>query len=265
MKTLAFLAFSAVATAAMATGPSFHTFSGISISGTSSQTISVNGGLVKNTANDHTYANQNIASNKGAVDIQGNSTQSSTLRGATVTNEAVHNGDVAVQNLASNVGNVVVDRSVSFFPYTIKVGNSTQTANVTNSSVTNKASGDEGCRDFDCRDAALAYQNVSSNMGDINISGTSNQTTNISGGSTLRNKADGAQTVAVQNVASNYGSVNISGSSTQTASISSHAVVANLALGTKAHAVQNLASNDSCDPPPVVCVGPACGPYAGDK
>ena len=77
----------------------------------------------------------------------------------------------------------------------------------------------------------------------------------------VKNKADGPQTQAVQNLSSNYGNVSIAGASTQTTWVTNGAVIANLAKGRAAHAVQNIASNDSCDPPPTVCVGVACGPY----
>lgn len=258
MKSLAFFALTAVATAAMATGNA--PMGVITISGTSAQTVTVNGGNVKNTANDYTYANQNIASNKGGITISGKSMQTSSLQNSDVTNEAKLNGDVAVQNLASNVGNVKVEGPYKASP--IVKGSSSQTANVTDSTVRNVAKGEESCFGFNCRDAALAYQNLSSNMGDITISGSSVQRTNVSGDSLVSNKADGPQTVAVQNVASNYGTVTISGSSSQVAAIGGGAVVANLARGRNALAAQNLASNDSCMPPPPVCVGPACGPYA---
>ncbi|MEZ5608455.1 MAG: hypothetical protein R3E52_15400 [Burkholderiaceae bacterium] len=170
------------------------------------------------------------------------------------------NGDVAVQNLASNVGTVNVSGPY-VGPY-VK-GSSKQTANVGGgATVSNLAEGLQGCRGSDCKDAALAYQNLASNMGDINISGSSTQTVGVGGGSSLTNEANGAKTAAVQNVASNYGTVNISGTSTQVAYITGGSTVANLATGRLAHAVQNLASNDSCLPPPPICVGPACGPYA---
>jgi hypothetical protein len=188
-----------------------------------------------------------------------------------VTNTAKNEGDVAVQNLASNAGNVSVgtDGSASRGSGhggggsgpSVK-GSSTQTANVVGSSVINLADGDAGCRGFDCRDAALAYQNLASNMGTIAITGTSEQTVGVSGNSTVKNHADGPQTVAVQNLSSNYGDVAISGKSTQTTWVAANAFVGNFALGRAAHAYQNLASNDSCDPPPPVCVGPACGPYS---
>lgn len=251
MKSLAFLALSAVATAAMATGPT----PALTISGSSTQVASVNGGLLKNTAQSAAYANQNIASNKGGVEIKGSSEQIATLTSATVTNDAKSAGDVAVQNLASNVGDVTVDKSQWV------TGKSKQTVTITGASMTNEANSSSGCYGSDCRDAALAYQNASSNMGDITISGTSTQDVNVRDTSSVSNKAIGQNTVAVQNLSSNYGKVNISGTSSQTTSISNHAVVANLANGSRAVAIQNIASNDSCDPPPAVCVGPACGPY----
>ena len=257
MKSIAFFALTLVATAAMAAGSSG--VSTITISGTSSQTASVNGGNVSNTAQSKAYANQNIASNKGAAEIKGTSTQSSTLDQAKVTNDAKSAGDVAVQSLASNVGHVTVDKSVSVN------GTSTQVANVLGGATLKNEANSTGnsCSGPDCRDGALAFQNGASNMGDISILGTSSQTLSISGSNTVvSNTARGANTVAVQNMSSNYGKVNIAGSSTQSTSISNGALVANLANGALAHAYQNIASNDSCDPPPVVCVGPACGPYA---
>ena len=76
------------------------------------------------------------------------------------------------------------------------------------------------------------------------------------------NLAEGGGAVAVQNMSSNYGTVTISGASTQTTWIAGGSSVGNFANGTNAAAYQNLASNDSCEPPPTVCVGPACGPFA---
>ena len=253
MKSIAFFALSLVATAAMATGSAG--VSTITISGTSNQTASVNGGSVNNTAQSKAYANQNIASNKGGVSIGGTSNQSSTLEGARVSNEAKSAGDVAVQNLASNVGHVGI---------TAMNGNSTQVANVTQATLKNSAdSTSNNCSGPDCKDGALAYQNAASNMGEVTVSGKSDQGVYISGSSTsVSNTAKGANTVAVQNMSSNYGKVMVTGNSTQKTYISNGALLANLATGSYAHAYQNLASNDSCDPPQFVCVGPACGPYA---
>ncbi|MBS0405188.1 MAG: hypothetical protein JSS17_02340 [Proteobacteria bacterium] len=260
MKSLALFALSAISTAAMAVTPAPS--SGISIVGTSAQTVSVSGGHVKNDATSYSFANQNIASNKGHVTVLGSSTQSSSLDNANVTNMAKHAGDVAMQNLASNVGSVSVDGVLQLIPPKWIAGKSEQTADVKNSTVSNEANGSQGCNGNDCRDAALAYQNLASNMGNIDIDGTSKQTVGVSGDSAVKNKADGPQTQAVQNLSSNYGKVSIAGTSTQTTWVSAGAVIANLAHGRAAHAVQNIASNDSCDPPPTVCVGVSCGPYA---
>ena len=256
MKSIAFFALSLVATAAMAASPSG--VGSISITGNSNQTASVNGGSLTNTAQTRAYANQNVASNKGSITIRGNSTQGSILEQAKVSNEAKSAGGAAVQNLASNVGNVGVDASANI------TGTSKQTANIVQASLKNLAdSSGSGCTGPDCADAALAYQNGASNMGDVTISGHSEQTLGISGSTTsVSNAAQGTRAVAVQNMSSNYGKVTVAGNSTQITSIAGGATVANLAKGTLAHAYQNLASNDSCDPPPVVCVGPACGPYA---
>lgn len=254
MKSLAILALSAVATAAMATGPTGPTH--LSISGTSTQIASVNGGYLKNTAQASAYANQNVASNKGGSDIEGTSKQTAILKNAHVSNEAKSAGDVAVQNLASNVGDVTVEGNKYFW---VK-GKSEQEVNVTNASLTNEANSSSGCYGSNCKDTAIAYQNAASNMGDITISGTSNQYVSITDANTnVSNKALGKNTVAVQNMSSNYGKVDISGSSSQSTFIAAGATVANLATGTNAVAYQNIASNDSCDPPPAVCVGPSCG------
>ena len=260
MKSLAFFALSAIGTAALALQPT-PSSSSISISGTSNQTASVNGGTLRNEAHSSAYANQNVASNKGGVEIKGSSTQTATLENATVTNDARSGGDVAVQNLASNVGTVTVNRVAGTLWTPAVNGSSTQTANVTNATVRNLAESN-GCFGGSCEDAALAYQNVSSNMGNITVGGTSVQSTSISGfGTMVENKADGNKAAAVQNMSSNYGNVNISGYSNQSTTVGNGAHVLNLALGNSAHAVQNIASNDSCEPPPAVCVGPACGPY----
>ena len=254
MKSLAILALSAIATAAMAAGQTGPTT--LSISGSSTQIASVNGGYLKNTANSKTYANQNVSSNKGGAQIEGTSKQTTILTNAHVSNEAKSAGDVAVQNLASNVGDVTVEQSKHFW---VK-GKSEQEVHVTNASLTNEANSSSGCYGSDCKDTAIAYQNAASNMGDITISGTSSQFVSITDGNTnVSNKALGRNTVAVQNMSSNYGKVDISGSSSQSTYIAGGATVANLATGANAVAYQNIASNDSCDPPPAVCVGPTCG------
>lgn len=266
MKTLAIFALSTIATAAFAAevvGPS----STITISGNSTQVAHVNGGYATNIANAKTYANQNVASNKGNVDISGTSAQTAMLYNSHVTNEAKSAGDVAVQNLASNVGHVDVSKAQQGpskgnekgFPNGHSIqGNSEQFVNMNGGSMVNEANSTNGCYGDNCKDTAIAYQNAASNMGDISITGTSKQAVSILGG-TASNKALGKNTVAVQNLSSNYGQIEISGTSIQSTVLSNGAVLANLAKGEYARAYQNFATNDSCDPPPTVCVGPACG------
>ncbi|MFV0679615.1 hypothetical protein [Ottowia sp.] len=257
MKSLAFFALSAIATAAMATGPA--PAAKLTISGISTQLATVNGGSnVTNTANSYTYANQNIASNKGSVDIKGKSEQSAVITDSQVTNTAVNKGDVAVQNVASNAGEVSVEKPSGFFAIG---GKSEQEATIKGSSLINEADGSSACGGWNCDDAALAYQNAASNFGNVTIAGTSKQSFTMNGNSVAENKALGAKTVAVQNMSSNYGDVAIAGYSSQATVIAGNSRVGNYAFGEAAHAYQNLASNDSCDPPPPVCVGPACGPY----
>lgn len=263
MKTLAIFALSAIATAAMAadlTAPNT-----ITISGTSEQVASVNGGNVRNVANANTYANQNLASNKGGIDISGNSKQTAALQNTYASNEAKASGDVAIQSLASNVGEVSVLKSGNSSDKNshppqhgdgIK-GKSEQTVSMVDSNLINQAQSENGCYGNNCKDNAVAYQNLASNMGTISISGNSEQLVGANN-ATIQNYASGKNTVAIQNLSSNYGDVSISGTSKQTTYVYGGATLTNLALGTNAKAYQNFATNDSCDPPPTVCAGPHC-------
>ena len=266
MKSLAIFALSTLAAAsafALTQTPNGE----ITISGTSTQTASVTGGShTNNQANGSAYANQNLASNKGSIVISGVSDQTASVSsGSNVSNLATKGGDVAVQNLASNVGAVTVgplSLGGTIFHPVVK-GKSEQSVSVANGSgMYNTAEGD-GCGD-NCHPAAtaIAYQSASSNFGDVTITGNSKQSTGIADGSTAWNLAQGGGAVALQNMSSNYGTVDISGKSTQTTWIAGGSTVGNFANGAKAVAYQNLASNDSCEPPPTVCVGPACGPFA---
>lgn len=261
MKSLAVLALSTIATAVMAAGE--VTPNHISISGTSEQVASINGGNVRNVANANTYTNQNLASNKGGIDISGHSKQSAALQNTYASNEAKASGDVAVQNLASNVGEVSVlksgnnsDKRPPHHGDWIK-GRSEQTVSMVNSTLINQAESENGCHGDKCKDTAVAYQNLASNMGTITITGKSEQLVGADN-ATIQNYASGKNTVAIQNLSSNYGDVAISGSSTQTSYVHGGATLTNLALGANARAYQNFATNDSCDPPPTVCVGPHC-------
>ncbi|WP_096697097.1 hypothetical protein [Polaromonas sp. AER18D-145] len=139
MKKLVLLALSAVATAAMATGPT--PASEITIRGNSAQIAVLSTTGVVNTANgSDSVAQQNLASNAGDVTISGNSLQIVAARGSYVGNTA--NADtMAQQNLSSNVGDVTVS------------GNSLQATLLHNSYVLNSATG---------RDAS-AVQNIASN------------------------------------------------------------------------------------------------------
>lgn len=245
MKSLAFFALSAVTTAAMAvTAGDPGT---ITISGMSSQAVTINGGNVSNTSNPHTYANQNVSSNKGNISISGSSAQDSTLTGSTVTNEAHNPGDMAMQSLASNVGTVNVNGTyANVGPLHMLVsGKSEQTANVNSSTVTNDVKGGgsvNNCGEVDCSKAAQGHQSLASNVGNVTVSGFSKQTAGVTGGSAVTNDADGNGAKAAQNLASNYGNVGISGISTQAASVDA-SVLSNKASGTNAAALQNVASN----------------------
>lgn len=261
MKSLAIFALSAIATAAMAadlTAPNT-----ITISGTSEQVASVNGGNVRNVANANTYTNQNLASNKGGIDISGHSKQTAALQNTYVSNEAKASGDVAIQSLASNVGEVSVlksgnssDKKPPQHGDWIK-GRSEQTVSMVNSNLINQAQSENGCYGDNCKDNAVAYQNLASNMGTITITGNSEQLVGADN-ATIQNYASGKNTVAIQNLSSNYGDVSISGTSEQATYVYGGATLTNLALGANARAYQNFATNDSCDPPPTVCAGPHC-------
>jgi hypothetical protein len=139
MKSLAFFALSAIASAAMAVTP---VDPAISISGTSNQSASLVGTAVSNTANTNDTAQQNLASNAGNVTISGTSNQSVTSAGGVVSNTATGGNDAyASQNLSSNMGNVTI------------AGHSSQSTSLTLAAVTNLASGA----------SSKAVQNIASN------------------------------------------------------------------------------------------------------
>jgi hypothetical protein len=140
MKSIAFLALSALATAAMALGPTPD--AEIVISGTSVQTVSLTGAMVSNTANEYTEARQNLASNAGNVTISGASSQGVAAGALSfITNLADGDDAYASQNLSSNIGNVTVS------------GSSTQWTSLAMSSVVNKADGKD----------SVAVQNLATN------------------------------------------------------------------------------------------------------
>lgn len=145
MKSLAFIALGVIASSAMAFGPVPPTSSG------------------------------------PAISITGNSTQTVSLTSAFVSNKSTGSKSEAIQNLASNSGDVTIS------------GNSTQSVNANmGSSISNEATGSD----------AYASQNVSSNLGDVTIGGNSTQSTTLMFAS-LSNLSSGSNSKAVQNVASN--------------------------------------------------------------
>ena len=233
MKALALFALTAVASAtAFAAGPS--PAAKILITGDSSQSTSVaKGATVSNQANAYATAVQNLSSNKEDVTIAGSSTQEThVLPGGKVTNKAWNPGDIALQSVASNMGKVEIKKGAK------SVQSASIAGTLSNDAIGAGSSGDCG---VDCKDAALAVQSVSSNVGNVTIQGESTQTTSIKGGA-VGNKAQGAGAVAIQSLASNMGKVNIDGKSSQTVDLT-RTTVTNHANGANTTAVQNLASN----------------------
>ena len=163
----------------------------------------------------------------GSIDIDGVSSQTANIATTTISNWANGARSDAFQNFASNSGNVTVTLG----------GRSEQLVTTSNfSNAVNEARVD-----------AVAQQNVSSNVGDLNritISGASIQRATLNG-TTLRNTATG-DNVAQQSVTSNVGDVDISGSSTQIASLT-NSTLTNTATSKDALAIQNIASNHSCN------------------
>jgi hypothetical protein len=141
MKTLAFIALSVVATAAMATGP-VPSSPEIIITGNSTQMASLTSVAVNNNSTGaKSEAYQNLASNTGNVTIGGTSVQTVTGFGGNVTNTASGSEAYASQNLSSNVGEVTIS------------GHSTQFTAMMNASVNNLSSGSN----------SKAVQNIASN------------------------------------------------------------------------------------------------------
>lgn len=236
MKTLAFFALTAVASAAALANPP-SSGPKIEINGTSSQTVTVNSrSSAHNHAEAYASAIQNLSSNRGAITVGAGatSTQETTLsNGANVSNHAWNPGDLAIQNVSSNYGGVQIQPNASSYQNTWMSGGSL--------SNTASGGGSSDCRDVDCKDAARAMQNVSSNAGNVSIKHLSDQRTSLTN-TTVSNEAEGKGAVAVQSLSSNTGKVDINGRSYQSVSMDG-ATVKNLADGTKATAVQNLASN----------------------
>lgn len=159
-----------------------------------------------------------------AIVINGSSEQLTSISGwSAVRNTASGVDSEALQNLASNAGNITITGS----------GDSDQTVIIKNGSwVTNTA-----------EDHAIAQQNLASNVGKVTISGDSEQKVTVDNG-TVDNHAY-AHTIAQQSLSSNVGNVTIGGDSTQTTNVLNSGVY-NVAWGYSAKAVQNISSNNSC-------------------
>jgi hypothetical protein len=128
MKKLSILALALFASSAFATPSS----SDVIISGTSTQTATLNSVNVSNTVTgEDNIGQQNLASNAGDITISGRSTQSVSARGGSITNKVMGEDNVASQNLSSNVGKVYISNS------------STQTTSTTNANVSNFVSGQD--------------------------------------------------------------------------------------------------------------------------
>lgn len=177
------------------------------------------------------------------IDINGELSQTTTVgSNAQVSNTAQPNS-TAIQNVSSNKGQIYVGAKLT---QTSTLGGSTAVT-VKNEA---KNAGD------------IAVQNISSNYGtqyaSVDIRGTTSQSTNITGSSSLTNTAEGGGTnmnqqcgqndcqdgaQAVQNVSSNTEDVKVYGQLTQSTGIVGGSNVSNSAKGKHAVAQQSIASN----------------------
>ena len=142
MKSLAILALTVVATAAMA-GPKHSDDPAIVISGTSVQAAVLGHSLVGNIAGPDAEAIQNVASNAGEVTVGGRSFQAVAGFGSFVGNLAFGHDAYASQNVSSNLGDVTIYQG----------GSSTQITGLFGSGLLNLALGED----------SRAIQNVASN------------------------------------------------------------------------------------------------------
>lgn len=143
MKSLAILALSVVATAAMANGGGQPDYPQIQIEGLSVQIAAMKDTSIRNYAGDEAQAIQNVASNAGNVDVEnhGKSFQIFLGKDSSVHNSATGHGSYASQNLSSNLGDVEIE------------GTSLQITAMWNSSASNQAQGHD----------SKAVQNIASN------------------------------------------------------------------------------------------------------
>ncbi|QIL72970.1 hypothetical protein G7048_23035 [Diaphorobacter sp. HDW4B] len=183
MKAIAFIALTAVASAAFAAGPVRP--GSITISGVSEQKTYANDSTVKNTSGTNNKALQNVASNAADVEVfgSGKSYQTADLKETDVRNEAKGDYSVARQNIASNNGEVDIK------------GTSTQYVNANKAMISNMADGA----------GAKATQNIASNFGNVTVAAnaTSYQYASLTGRSAAINLAKGSLSTAVQNISSN--------------------------------------------------------------
>lgn len=154
MKSIALFTLSLIATAAMAgvtthppgggTGGTGPQASEVVINGTSVQVTALANSGVGNKADYGGKATQNLASNAGKVEISGTSVQVVAAANTGIWNEANGKDAVAVNNLASNYGDVTVKNG----------GTSVQVVAAYNTGISNVAYA-----------GSRAVQNISSNNG----------------------------------------------------------------------------------------------------
>jgi hypothetical protein len=139
MKKLFIIASALAVSSAFATGGPE-----IEIDGNSVQVVAATSSVFLNAAalGDDAYAQQNVSSNSGNVEIDGDSLQLTATRNSLVANLALGEDAYASQNISSNIGKVSVD------------GLSVQLTALNNSAVVNMASED-----------TKAIQNLASNNG----------------------------------------------------------------------------------------------------
>ncbi|WP_051954030.1 hypothetical protein [Xenophilus azovorans] len=147
MKKLLVIAAVLASGTALATGPS----TGINIDGTSTQIAVLKNTSVSNKSNADTFANQNLASNAGNVQVESRaqSLQVVATKNSSFTNEAKGHDAIASQNVSSNLGDVTI------------AGKSTQITLGDGAHVSNLADGAK----------SLAIQNIASNNACVTCTG----------------------------------------------------------------------------------------------
>ena len=216
-------------------------------------------------------AAQNVSSNAMDVTVKADLTQQTSLKGGSVSNQALGKDAFAQQNLASNAGKVTVGYGGLSQTVHLEYTNVSNTANSEAKAVQSLASnandvstggakveqtvsmGSANISNSASSKDAAAVQNLASNYDGVRISASLKQTVDGSNGY-ISNTANGSNAQAFQNLASNLGKVTIAGTTTQIAHV--YGSVTNYA-GTNAVAMQNMSSNDACEPPKL-SNGPSC-------